>query len=275
MKWPGNLASRLRIVRWHLAVLGVLALLSLLGLTVYPHPATAVSGASLEAPSAQHLLGTDQLGIDIYAQLSRGFWHSLLVGFATAGLALSIGGGLGVTAGLQGGVPDALISFLTHSFLCLPQLPAMIVAGAFFGQSLPLMILILAAFSWAPIARIAREQSRAARDRDYVRLARRYGASTFYLLRRHLSRELVPVLAVAGLGVVGRAITQEAAIAFLGLGDPTTKSLGLMLNRASRFTGLYFTPYWTWWLLPPVLVLILLVLTLRLLARSLERGWIT
>ena len=257
-----------------LLLLGLVLGIALYGVTAYPHSALAPSGGSLEAPSLEHLLGTDQLGIDVFAQLSRGALHSLLIGTAAATLALLIGAGLGFVAGFAGGRTDAGLSFVIHVFLAIPQLPAMIVVGAFWGQRTLNLILIIALFSWAPLATLVRDQTRSLRRRGYLQFARHYGGSPLYLFVTHMRAELLPLTLITGLAILGRAIVQEASIAYLGLADPTAKSLGLMINRASRFPGIYFTSYWTWWLVPPVLTLIALILGLRLIARGLERRWL-
>ena len=136
-----------------LLLLALLALCFLWGVTGYPHPAQLPSGGSLEAPSAAHWLGTDNLGVDIYAQISAGFFRSLGIGLAAAAFTFAVGGGLGILAGFAGGWADALISFLIQVLLAIPQLPVMIVIGAFLGQSTWNLVWIIAAFSWAPVAR--------------------------------------------------------------------------------------------------------------------------
>lgn len=108
------------------------------------------------------------------------------------------------------------------------------------------------------------------RGRAYIRLARSYGGTVPYIMRIHLLPELLPILSVNALAVIGKAILQESALAYLGLSDPINKSWGMMISRASAFSGIYFTDYWMWWLIPPVVALMLTILLTRLLARSLE-----
>lgn len=254
-----------------LLALAVLTVFFGYGATFYPHPADLPSGDSLTAPSARHLLGTDNLGIDIYAQISVGFFRSLAIGLATAAVSFAVGGALGVLAGFLGGKMDGAVSFLINVFLSVPQLPIMIVIGAFFGQSTGNIIAIIAAFSWAPIAKQAAAKTRSIRRTGYVVLARSYGARPWYLIRRHMLRELLPLLLVTSLAVVGRAIIQESSLAFLGLSDPLAKSWGLMIARATAFKGIYLLPFWKWWILPPALALLASVVLLRLLSRRLEQ----
>lgn len=252
----------------------LLVLLFAWGVLFYPMDAELPSGGSLEAPSAEHWLGTDNLGIDIFAQISKGFFHSLSIGLATALAAFLIGGVLGVAAGYAGGKTDVLVEFLINLFLSVPQLPIMIVAGAFFGQSSLNIICIIAAFSWAPIAKQVRARTMSLRRTRYLVLARSYGGGLWYLFRTHMSRDIMPLLAISSIAVTGRAIVQESSLAFLGLSDPLAKSWGLMIARCTAFKGIYFTEFWKWWLLPPVFSLVISVLLLRLFTRALESYWL-
>lgn len=251
----------------------LLALFFLYGGLFYPHPAGLPAGGSLEAPSFAHWLGTDDLGVDLYAQLSAGFFSSMAVGLAAAAFAFLLGGLAGVLAGLSSGAADALFSFLIQLFLSLPQLPVMVVIGAFFGQSAWNIILIVSLFSWAPIAKVLRARVRQIRGRPYLRLAESYGGRAGYLVSAHMLGELLPLLSVSALSVVGKAIVQEASLAYLGLSDPLSRSWGLLIQKCVSFPGIYFTPYWKWWLLPPVFALVLTVLCLRLFSRELETIW--
>ena len=192
------------------------------------------------------------------------------IGLAAAAFTFAVGGGLGILAGFAGGWADALISFLIQVLLAIPQLPVMIVIGAFLGQSTWNLVWIIAAFSWAPVARQMRAKTISIRRRDYVQMARLYGGGTWYLIRTHIGHELWTLLTINALAVVGRAILQESSLAFLGLSDPLARSWGMMIARAVDFPGLYRTDFWTWWLLPPVGALVLSTLLLRLLVGGLE-----
>lgn len=253
-----------------LLLLALLTLCFLWGVTGYPHPAQLPSGGSLEAPSAAHWLGTDNLGVDIYAQISAGFFRSLGIGPGRRRLHLWGGGRPGDTGGLCGGLGGRSDLLPDPGASGHPQLPVMIVIGAFLGQSTWNLVWIIAAFSWAPVARQMRAKTISIRRRDYVQMARLYGGGTWYLIRTHIGHELWPLLTINALAVVGRAILQESSLAFLGLSDPLARSWGMMIARAVDFPGLYRTDFWTWWLLPPVGALVLSTLLLRLLVGGLE-----
>jgi len=257
-------------IKVYLFILLALALIFTYGYLFYPHSPVKPTGLSLERPSAVHVLGTDDLGMDIFAQISRGFYISMFIGLSTAGLACLAGGILGIASGFSGGKTDGVIGFFINLFLSVPQLPIMIVIGAFFGQSIWNVIVIISLFSWAPIAKIVRAKTLQIKSKDYIKIAQSYGASFFYILTNHLIREISPLLLVNTLAVIGKAIVQEASLAFLGLSDPVSKTWGLMINKAVNFPGIYFTHYWLWWLLPPLVCLMLTTYCLRMISREIE-----
>lgn len=229
------------------------------------------SGGSLEAPSFVHPLGTDDLGIDILAQLCHGAGISLLVGVFSATLAGVGGSLLGMLAGYLGGGFDRLVTGLCDIMAVLPQLPLMIVLGAFFGAGVENIILVMALLSWVGPARIARSKVLSMRQEKYIIAAKSYGAPFYHILLRHLFPTLVPMVMVGAMRIVSHAIVMEAGLTFLGLGDPTSKSWGVILNRAMGFSGIYFTDFWKWWILSPLIALALLILAVSWIARDLEQ----
>lgn len=259
-----------RNIKKYLTFFVILLIIFSYGLTIYPHSATNPDGNSLEKPSVNHYLGTDDLGIDIFAQISKGFFVSVFIGICTAALAFAAGGILGVAGGYLGGKTDFIISFFINLFLSIPQLPVMIVLGAFFGQSIWNVIVIIALFSWASIAKVVRAKTIQIKDYNYIKIAKSYGGSFFYIFRNHMWNDILPLLVISAIAVIGRAIIQEASLAFLGLSDPMSKSWGLMINKAINFPGIYFTDYWIWWLLPPLLCLMITLFCIRMICRELE-----
>lgn len=234
------------------------------------HSAYEPTTKSLEPPSWQHWLGSDDLGIDLWAQLLQGTRNSLLIGIGTAVLAGLGGAWLGLVAGYKGGRWDQWIMRLTDIALALPSLPIMIVCAAFFGPSLFNILLVLTLFSWMPAARLVRSKALAIREEPYVRLARSYGATFRHMIVRHFLPQLTPLILVNCLRLINRAVIAEASLSYLGLGDPLSRSWGLILHHAMQFKNIYYTPFWKWWVLSPLSALILFVVALALLARELE-----
>ncbi|MDR2295928.1 MAG: ABC transporter permease [Clostridiales Family XIII bacterium] len=253
-----------------LIALGLLTIFFFFG-AVFRDSPSLPSGDFLAPPGGKHPLGTDNIGVDVLAQVSAGFFHSILIGLAAASFAVLAGGCAGIAAGCGAGMRDTVIGFVINLFLSVPQLPVMILIGAFFGQNSGNIVLIVALFSWAPIAKVVRAATMDIRGSGYMRLAVRYGGGFVYLFVTHMFRDLMPLMVINGLFVVGRAIIMEASLAFLGLADPTARSLGLMINKAVSFRGIYFTDYWKWWLMSPLMTLVVTTVLLRQLAKEVEK----
>ena len=236
-----------------------------------PYTHRTPSGPSLAPPDREHPLGTDDLGIDVWAQIVHGARVSLAVGSGSAVLVGLLASSLGILAAYRGGWVDTLIVGVSDTLMIIPHLPMMIVFGAFFGPSLRNIIMIITLLSWAGPARTIRAAVLSAGGQNYIRAARGYGAGFFHQAVRHFLPAVVPILAAGMIRVMGRAVVMEASMAFLGLGDPLSKSWGVIINRSITFPGIYFTEYWTWWVVPPVVALILTVLSISLLGRELER----
>ncbi len=237
--------------------------------TWLPHDVS--SGPALSPPGGKHLMGTDELGVDIWSQICFGARVSLIVGLGTALLA-GLGGGLvGTWAGYRGKLIDRILMRIIDIMIVMPDLPVMVILAAFFGSSLTNIIIVLSLFSWSHPARIMRAQALSLKERGFVQMAQSYGAGDLYIIGRHLIPELIPVLVVSMVRLSGMAIITEAGLSFLGLGDPTSRSWGLIINHAINFSGIYFTEFWKWWLLYPWIFLTLLVTGLALFGRDLER----
>lgn len=254
-----------------LVVILVVLLVAILAPYISIHPHHISSGPPLSPPGGGHPLGTDELGVDLWAQICHGARVSLLVGFGTALLAALGGGLIGIVSGYLGGWPDKVLMRLIDVMIILPDLPVMIVLAAFVGPSLLNIILVLALFSWVFPARIVRSQILMLKERSYIKSAETYGAGVWYLMWKHFLPEVFPLVTVNMIRLSGRAIVAEAGLSFLGLGDPTSKSWGLIIHHATNFKGIYYTDFWKWWLLYPWLALMIMVISLAFISRELER----
>ncbi len=217
-----------------LIVLALLAAGSILAPWIAPYDPTSTSPrAMLQPPSAQHLLGTDDLGRDVLSRLLYAGRVSLGLALAVAVGSVGIGALLGGAAGLLGGRPDRAISAGVDTLLAIPPLALAMVASAFVQLDLARLTAILALVSWPGVARIARGQVLSLREREYVEAARAAGAGAPRLLLRHLLPNATAPLAVAGTLLVATAILVESALSYLGFGlPPPTASWGGMLNEA-------------------------------------------
>lgn len=235
-----------------------------------PYEPQALAGDSLQPPSGRHLLGTNNVGQDIVSQIVWGARTSLMVAVGAATLAIVAGIMVGVSAGLLGGVPDMLAMRVVDVFLAIPRLPLLVLVAALIGANRTSVSLLIAVLTWPVPARLLRSQTLSLRRRGFIAAARGFGGGLGYIVRRHLVPALGPIIASSFILIAGNAILLEAALAFLGLADPTAVSWGLILNKALLHPGLYFTTAWTWWVLPAGFAITLAVMGFAFLAVGLE-----
>lgn len=257
------------------AKLSLIICLVLLAMAVFSpvlaaHPYDKISGEKFDPPSAEHWLGTDDLGMDLWAQMCNGARISLGLGLTVALIATAIGGIVGLAAAFFPKKVDTALMAVCNLFQSVPDIPIIIVLASFFGQKTSVMVSALVIFSWTKPARLLRSRALAFRELPYVKVSASYGASFWHILKEHLIWEIWPLWLASFARLVGRAVVMESALAFLGLGDPTAKSWGMILNNALSYRGIYYTDYWKWWIVPPVLAIALLVTSLSVLMMELE-----
>jgi peptide/nickel transport system permease protein len=197
----------------------------------------------LQPPTAQHLLGTDDVGRDVLARMIHGARVSLTVGFLATAIALIVGSLLGALAGYYGGAADWLVSRVIEIVLCFPFLVLVLVIVALFGPSLWTIMIALGLTSWTTEARFVRGEFLRIREMEFAHAARASGARDARIILRHLlPNALAPVLVAASFGVAS-AILTESALSFLGFGVPLpTATWGSILSTAEE------TIEYAWWL---------------------------
>ena len=235
-----------------------------------PYDPSAYVANPLERPSAAHWLGTNDVGQDILSELIYGARISLFVGLVAGGLTLALATLVGMFAGYLGGITDMLLMRLVDVLMSIPHLPLMVLVAAYLGPNLINLVLVIVLLGWMVPARVVRSQVLSLRQRTHVQAARLFGCGAAYIVARHLVPAVAPILAATFVTQAARAIGTEAGLAFLGLGDPTAKSWGLMMRYALDYRGIYFTPNWLWWLLPAGLNIGLLILGFTLVGVALE-----
>ncbi len=251
-------------------LVGAVLVVAVLAPLLAPFDPRDLTGDALEAPSARHLLGTNNIGQDIASQLIWGARMSLSLAVGAAGLSVAIGVLVGVTTGLVGGLLDMVVLRTIDVVLALPRLPLLVLVGALADAGRVTLVLVIALLTWPVIARLVRSQTLTLRRRGYVVAARGFGGGLGYVARRHLVPALAPILVTGFVAIASNAILLEAALAFLGLSDPTAVSWGLVLNRALNHPGIYYTSAWAWWLLPAGFAITLTVLGFAFLGVGLE-----
>lgn len=213
------------------AILAVLALLALAAPLLFPADPLSIAGAPLLPPFADPglPLGTDRLGRNVLAGLVHGARASLLVGIAAALVALTFGALIGTLAGFAGGLIDEALMRVVDAFQIVPGFLLALAFVSVVGASLPVIVVAIALGAWTGPARLARAEVLSIRERDYVASARIIGMHPLEIaLREVLPNALPPVLALSAVIVAG-AILTEAALSFLGLGDPNIVTWGSMI----------------------------------------------
>lgn len=257
--WPARIG---------LAVLAVFLLVALFGGVLAPYPTTPTSGKIFAPPSGSHLLGTDDAGVDVFSLLLHGARVSLIVGFASALVAMVVGGTVGVLTGYFGGRTDSILMRVADYFLVIPDVPLMVVMAALFGRSLFNIVFIIALIYWASTARLIRAQTRSVRERVFVRRARAIGAGHLRVLLQHVVPQIVPLLIANTVLQIALGIYAETFVTFLGLGDPEAISWGSILEDAFKASAQTNGAWWA--IIPPGLCVTVVVLGFTLVGQTVE-----
>jgi len=221
-----------------------------------------------------YLLGSDAYGRDQLSRILYGGQISLLAGLLGAGLTLCLGVLIGATAGYYGGWRDTLLMRLAELFVALPWLYLLFALRAFLPlavsplQAFFLIILVIGAVGWARPARLVRGVVLSARERDFVRAARGFGASDSYLLRRHILPATSSVILTQAAILVPQFVLAEMTLSFLGLGVPEpVPTWGNLLASLQQYSVL--VSYW--WMYVPALVIVPFFLGYLGLASALQQ----
>jgi len=246
-----------------LAIIAVFTLTALLG----PWFSTTVLGMTPQQvdyvhlngspPSAEHWLGTTSQGQDVLSWMLHGTRTSMLVGFASAVIGTVLTVVIGAWAGFSGGLVDR---FLNGTILVFGNFPTFallfIVAAAFQNANWLLVSIVIGGIEWAGGARQIRAQTMSLRGRDFTTALRTVGESRARIILVEVMPHLLGVISPMFLGLIAAGVNQQAALAFLGIGNPSEPSWGLMINWAMTQNAL-FRGLW-WWFVPPGLALCLI-----------------
>ena len=217
-----------------LGVVVLVAAICLAAPLVAPYRVDAIDLANLRhPPSLAHLMGTDDLGRDVFSRVLYGGRISILIGTLAAILGTAAGTVIGAAAGYHGGWLDNVLMRVTDVAYAIPTLPLLIILGSYAGATVAPMIAIIAALGWMGTARTVRSEVLTIREMPYVEAGRSLGARTARMLFRHVVPNAIGPLIVGVTLGVGNAIMIESSLSFLGLGvQPPTPTWGNMLMDA-------------------------------------------
>lgn len=226
-------------------------------------------GRRYESPSWKCKMGTDVFGRDVWAQMTYGVRHSVIIGLLAGSIALMISFFVGGVGGYEGGLVDEGLNIVSNAFLTIPVIPVLIVLAVLFEhRSLFLVAFIVAVIVWPGPARSIRSQVLSLKERNFVDLARISGKGDSNILFMEIFPNMLGYVFIQFCAIFGTAVMMEAGISLLGLGPTTVTTLGSMLhwsimNQAAQLGA------W-WWFIPPGLIVILLTGGLVLIGSEID-----
>jgi len=255
-----NKAAVFGLVLWIFVILT-----AFLGPVIYPSDPFEMVGAPMTPPGEEFLLGTDYLGRDVLTGIIHGASVTLAIGFSATICTVIIGVIIGVLSGYYGGWVDNLLMRVTEFFQVLPALLFAMVLVSLFTASIYIIVLAIAVVSWTAIARLTRAEFLKIKEREYVMAERAMGARDMSIMWKVILPNALPPLIVAVALGVGVAILFEAALSFLGLGDPNAYSWGYMIGSSREYI-------WdSWWTITfPGFAIFLTVLGISLIGDGLN-----
>jgi len=234
------------------------------------HPMTGVDPqiSFSTGPSFRHWLGTDFIGRDILSQLLAGARVAFIVGISAAFMSIVIGTTIGMVAGYSGRSTDAFLMRSADMIMVMPTLLVVLILSSLFGQlNIWVIVILIALFRWPGVARVIRAQTLSLKQRPFIDAAKVAGAGHLRIIFRHIMPNVLPLAFLYMTFRVTSAIIIEAALAFLGFGDPGTVSWGMMLQWVWKTGHMFQAPYW---LLPPGICISMITLSFYMLGRAMD-----
>lgn len=263
-----NCFKKNRLGMISLVILVILVLAAVFAPVLAPYDPNMSHQRFLDAPSAEHILGTDIIGRDVFSRLLYATRISLLVGVLATVISTAIGVVLGLLSGYFGGAVDMIIMRITDMVMSFPYLLLVLVAAAIFEPGLLNIILILGLLGWPSVARLVRGNVLALRESGFVKSSQVAGMPGWYLMFSEILPNTIAPVVVYATSMVAFSILDEAALSFLAMGvQPPAASLGNMLGDAQSLTVLTSQP-WLW--LPPGIMIVVLILSINFVGEALQ-----
>ena len=257
-----------------LAVIGVFIILALVLLSVCAPLLTDYTISETDlfnikmAPSSEHILGTDELGRDVFTRLLYGGRVSIIVGIASMTVQLVIGVIMGAIAGYFGGIADKIIMRIIDVIMCFPFFVIAVSVAAILGPGVRNLIIIIGFLMWPNIARIVRAEILSLKENDYIMAAKAMGLSSFEIIKNHILPNVMSPILVAATLAIANGILTEASLSFLGIGVKLPEpSWGNMLIAAQNI-GTLQREWWLW--IPAGSLIILMVLSINFVGDGLR-----
>lgn len=264
-----NKLKRNKLAVFGAIVLIVLIVLSIIAPIISPYGRDTVDLVNIEsAPAAKHILGTDELGRDIFTRLIYGGQVSLSVGIFATLIQLVIGITLGAIAGYFGGIADKIIMRFVDIVMCFPFLVIAITIASILGPSIWNVMIVIGILGWPKIARIVRAEILSLKETEFIEAAKALGLDSKDIILKHIIHNIYAPIIVYGTLGIAQGILSEASLSFLGLGVKQPQpSWGNMLSAAQNMRILQ-SEWWLW--IPPGLFVFLTIISINFLGDGLR-----
>ena len=254
-----------------LIILIIFALMATVGPEVVPLDTTQSFEKRFQWPSLEHPLGTDHVGRDTFQQIVHGSRDVLITAFLAAIFATGVAILIGMLAGLQGGMMDAVLMLMTNAILTVPSLPVLMIVASVWKVKDPVRLgLLLSIWAWGGLARAIRSQVLSLREREFIEAARALGLGTFHTVFRELLPNVMPYVAINFFTIMRGAITASVGLMFLGLIPFKATNWGMMLSLAAWQTGAIYVPKALFYFGSPMACIILFQLGAFFFANGLD-----
>jgi len=264
-----NKLKRNKLAVFGTIILSLLILLSIIAPIISPYGRDTVDLLNIEsAPTAKHILGTDELGRDIFTRIIYGGQVSLSVGVLATFIQLVIGITLGAIAGYFGGITDKIVMRFVDIIMCFPFMVIAITIASILGPSIWNVMIIIGILGWPKIARIVRAEILSLKEREFIEAAKALGLDSKDIILKHIIHNIYAPIIVYGTLGIAQGILSEASLSFLGMGVKQPQpSWGNMLSAAQNMRVLQ-SEWWLW--VPPGLLVFLTIISINFLGDGLR-----
>jgi peptide/nickel transport system permease protein len=249
-------------------MLSMIVLLSITAPILFPMDTVSDPTMILKEPSAAHILGTDHLGRDIWAQIANGGRELLLFALIAASIGIFLGVVLGSFSAIIGGAFDSTMVAFADVWLSIPRIPLLVVLSGFFTLDSPKLAIVLGILSWAGLYRTIRAEVLSLKERDFIEAAFMQNLTKTHIVFREIAPNLLGFIAINFSLLMRASIYSQVGLVFLGL-LPLEQNWGVMINQAWT-QGVIYNPNSVWFILAPTIMICLLIISLVWVGKALE-----
>ncbi len=249
-------------------ILSFIVILSLIAPVVFPLDTVSDPSQIFKAPTMVHILGTDHLGRDIWAQIANGGRELLVTALITATLGMFIGVVLGAFSAIIGGRFDGILLFFADVWLSIPRLPLLVVISAFFKLNSVSLAILLAVLSWAGLYRTIRSEVLSLKEREFIEATFMQNLSKTHIVFKEIAPNLMGYIAVNFTLLMRGSIYSQVGLVFLGI-LPLNQNWGVMINQAWT-QGVIYSKDSILYIISPTIMICLLIISLVWIGKSLE-----